>query len=84
MGCFRIIKLGGAEVRVGRWAGAARNLGYFFECEEEREKAAAVAKEFLPALRKEMEEKYLAEFNGEIYEVEFARRQHHGQFYIYI
>ncbi len=31
-----------------------------------------------------MEEKYLAEFNGEIYEVEFARRQHHGQFYIYI
>ena len=84
VGCFRINKLGGAEVRVGRWAGAARNLGYVFECEEEREKAVTVAKEFLPALRKKMEEKYLAEFNGEIYEVEFARRQHHGQFYIYI
>ena len=30
VGCFRINKLGGAEVRVGRWAGAARNLGYIF------------------------------------------------------
>jgi hypothetical protein len=84
VGCFRINKLGGAEVRVGRWAGAARNLGYIFESEEEREKAIAAAKELLPVLRKEMEKKYLAEFNGEIYEVEFVRRQHHGQFYIYI
>ncbi|MFQ5686398.1 MAG: hypothetical protein ACE5GV_07025 [Candidatus Scalindua sp.] len=31
-----------------------------------------------------MEKKYLAEFSGEIYEVKFVRRQHHGQFYIYI
>jgi hypothetical protein len=84
VGCFRINKLGGAEVRVGKWAGAARNLGYVFECEEEREKAVAAAKELLPVLRKEMEEKYLAEFSGEIYEVEFVRRQHHGQLYIYI
>jgi hypothetical protein len=84
VGCFRINKLGGAEVRVGRWAGAARNLGYVFESEEEREKAVASAKELLPSLRKEMEEKFLAEFGGEIYEVEFVRRQHHGQFYIYI
>jgi hypothetical protein len=84
VGCFRINKLGGAEVRVGKWAGAARNLGYVFECEEEREKAVAAAKELLPVLKKEMEEKYLAEFSGEIYEVEFVRRQHHGQFFIYI
>jgi hypothetical protein len=84
VGCFRINKLGGAEVRVGRWAGAARNLGYIFESEEEREKAIATAKEILPSLRKEMEQKYLSEFSGEVYEVEFVRRQHHGQFFIYI
>jgi len=84
VGCFRINKLGGAEVKVGKWAGAARNLGYVFESEEEREKAVTVAKELLPALRKEMEEKFLVEFSGKIYEVEFVRRQHHGQFYIYI
>jgi hypothetical protein len=84
VGGFRINKLGGAEVRVGKWAGAARNLGYILESEEEREKAVAVAKELLPVLRKEMEGKYLDEFSGEIYEVEFVRRQHHGQFYIYI
>jgi hypothetical protein len=30
VGCFRINKLGGAEVKVGKWAGAARNLGYIF------------------------------------------------------
>ena len=84
VGCFRINKLGGAEVKVGRWAGAARNLGYIFESEEEREKAIATAKEILPSLRTEMEEKYLSEFSGDIYEVEFVRRQHHGQFFIYI
>ncbi|NOR65513.1 MAG: hypothetical protein GQ468_05800 [Candidatus Scalindua sp.] len=84
VGCFRINKLGGAEVKVGKWAGAARNLGYVFESEEDREKAVTVAKASLPALRKEMEEKFLAEFSGEIYEVEFVRRQHHGQFFIYI
>lgn len=84
VGGFRINKLGGAEVKVGRWAGATRNLGYVFESEEEREKAVTVAKESLPGLRKAMEEKYLSEFSGEIYEVEFARRQHHGQFFIYI
>ncbi len=84
VGCFRINKLGGAEVKVGKWAGAARNLGYIFESEEDREKAVIVAKESLPVLRKEMEEKYLSEFSGEIYEVEFVRRQHHGQFFIYI
>jgi len=84
VGCFRINKLGGAEVRVGRWGGAARNLGYVFEKEEEREKAVAVVKEILPSLRREMEEKYLSEFSGEIYEVEFVRRQHHGQFFLYI
>jgi hypothetical protein len=83
-GCFRINKFGGAEVKVAKWAGAARNLSYVFESEEEREKAVALVKEILPALRKEMEEKYLAEFCGEIYEVEFVRRQHHGQFYLYI
>ncbi len=84
VGCFRVNKLGGAEVKVGKWAGAARNLGYVFDSEEEREKAVAVAKEILPVLRKEMEEKFLTEFAGEIYEVEFVRRQHHDQFFIYI
>ncbi|MDR4507287.1 MAG: hypothetical protein MRJ65_03450 [Candidatus Brocadiaceae bacterium] len=84
VGCYRINKLGGAEVKVGKWAGAARSLGYVFDDENEREKAVVAAKELLPSLKKEMEEKYLAEFNGEIYEVEFARRQHHGHFYMYL
>ncbi len=84
VGCFRINKLGGAEVRVGKWAGASRNLGYVFESENEREKAVSVAKKSIPTLRREMEEKYLSEFSGEIYEIEYVRRQHHGQFFIYI
>ncbi|GAX59429.1 hydroxymethylglutaryl-CoA reductase [Candidatus Scalindua japonica] len=84
VGCFRINKLGGAEVKIGKWAGAARNLGYIFASEEERDKAVSVVKTSLPSLRKEMEEKYLSEFRGEIYEVEFVRRQHHGQYFIYI
>ncbi len=83
VGCFRVNKLGGAEVKVGKWAGAARNLGYVFDSEEEREKAVTVAREFLPGLRVAMEEKFLTEFAGEIYEVEFVRRQHHGQFFMY-
>jgi len=84
VGCFRINKLGGADVRVSDWAGAARNLGYVFDSDEKREKAILGAKEILPGLRKAMEEKYLSEFRGEIYEVEFVRRQHHGHFYLYI
>ncbi len=84
VGCFRVNKFGGAEVKVGKWAGAARNLGYIFDSEEEREKAVSVAKEFLSVLRGEMEEKFLAEFSGEIYEVEFVRRQHHGQYFMYV
>jgi hypothetical protein len=84
VGCFRLNKIGGAEVKVGKWAGSARNLGYVFASDKEREKAVIATKEILPILRKEMEVKYLAEFSGEIYEVEFVRRQHHDQFYLYI
>ena len=84
VGCFRINKLGGAEVKVGKWAGAARNIGYIFSGEEEREKAIVLLNEILPALRKEMEEVYLPEFHGEIYEVDFVRRQHHDQYFLYI
>lgn len=84
VGCFRVNKFGGAEVKVSKWAGAARNLGYVFTNEEEREKAVIAAKGILPGLRSQMEEKFLAEFSGEIYEVEFVRRQHHGQYFLYI
>jgi hypothetical protein len=83
-GCFRINKFGGAEVKVANWAGAARNLSYVFKNQEEREKAIDIVKGILPTLKKEMETKYLTEFAGEIYEVEFVRRQHHDQFYLYI
>ena len=83
-GCYRINKFGGAEIKVAKWAGAARNLSYVFKSEEEREKAIKIVKELLPTLKKDMQKKYLAEFCGEIYEVEFVRRQHHGQFYLYI
>ena len=83
-GCFRINKFGGVEVKVSNWAGSARNLSYVFESEEEREKAVGIVKEIMPVLKAEMERKYLGEFCGEIYEVEFVRRQHHGQFYLYI
>ncbi|GJQ60233.1 MAG: hypothetical protein SCALA701_30340 [Candidatus Scalindua sp.] len=84
VGCFRVNKLGGAEVKVAKLAGASRNLGYVFHGEEERERAVQAAKEYLPTLRAEMEEKYLAEFSGEVYEVDFVRRQHHGQCYLSI
>jgi hypothetical protein len=65
-------------------AGAARNLSYVFESEEEREKAVIVVKDIQQTLKKEMEQQYLDEFRGEIYEIEFVRRQHHDQFYLYI
>lgn len=84
VGCFRVNKFGGAEVRMGKWAGAARNLGYVFASEEDREKAVDAAKDILPELKKDMAEKYLGELGGEVYEVEFARRQHHHQFYLYM
>jgi hypothetical protein len=83
-GCYRINRFGGAEVKVAKWAGSARNLGYVFDSEEEREKAVVIVKETLPYLKKEMEEKYLSEFSGEIYEVEIVRRQRHGLFFLYI
>jgi hypothetical protein len=38
----------------------------------------------LPGLKTEMEKKYLAEYRGEVYEVDFVRRQHHGQYYLHI
>jgi hypothetical protein len=83
-GCFRINKFGGAEIKVSNWAGAARNLAYVFESELEREKAITVVKEILPILKHEMEDTFLDEFSGKIYEIEFVRRQHHGQFYLYL
>ncbi len=82
VGCFRVNKLGGAEIKVGKWAGASRNLGYVFNSEEDREQAVQAVKEYLPTLRNEMEEKFLSEFSGEVYEVDFVRRQHHGQCFL--
>jgi hypothetical protein len=83
-GCYRINKFGGAEIKVSKWAGAARNLSYVFNSEEEMENAISAIKDILPVLKNEMEKKFLAEFSGKIYEIEFVRRQHHNQFYLYI
>jgi len=77
-GCLRLNKFGPVEVKVSDWAMAARNLAFVFDGEDEREKAKMRIKENLPDIIAQITRTHLSEWRGEVYEVDFLNKQHHG------
>jgi hypothetical protein len=65
-------------VKVSDWGIAARNLAFVFDSEAEREKAQALIKENLSNIIAQMTTNHLAEWNGEVYDVDFLFKQHHA------
>lgn len=78
VGCFKINQYGPVEVKVSDWGQAARNLAFVFDTEDEREKAQALIKENLADIIQQMTQAQLAEWSGEVFEVDFLHKQHHA------
>jgi hypothetical protein len=79
VGCFQLNKIGGPiEVKVAEHGRAVRNLAFVFDTEGERERAQALIKANLEQIIAEMKASFLDEFEGEVYEVDFLHKQHHG------
>ncbi len=78
VGCFKLNKYGPIEIKVSNWATAARNLSLVFDTEEEREKAKNLIKQKLPEIIPAITQYQLADWQGEVYEVDFLYKQHHG------
>ena len=78
VGCLRLNKYGPVEVKVSDWAGAARNLSFVFDREDEREKAKMLIKENLSDIIAQITRTHLSEWQGEVYDVDFLYKQHHG------
>ena len=57
---------------------AARNLAFVYDTEAERARAQELIKANLDKIISEMKASFLDEFEGEVYEVDFLNRQHHG------
>ncbi len=81
VGCFKLNKYGPVDVRVSDWGLAARNLTFVFNTEDERESAKNLIKENLTPIIQEITRAQLSEWNGEIYDVDFLYKQHHGDFF---
>ncbi len=77
VGCFQLNKYGPIEVQVASWAGAARNLAFVFDTDEERERAKGLIREHLPEIIEHITREFLDEYQGEVYDVDFAFKQHH-------
>lgn len=78
VGCFKLNKYGPIEVRASNWAIAARNLAFVFDTEAEREKAKKLIQEKLPEIIPAITQYQLADWQGEVYDVDFLYKQHHG------
>ncbi|MEA1924017.1 MAG: hypothetical protein U9N63_15365 [Pseudomonadota bacterium] len=78
VGCFQLNKFGPLEIKVSDWGRAARNLAFIFADEKERERARDLIKKQLPEITRQMQENFLDQFNGEVYDVDFLYKQHHG------
>ncbi len=78
VGCFKINKYGPVEVKVSDWGQAARNLAFVFDTEGEREKAQTLIKANLADIIDQMTQAQLAEWNGEVFDVDFLNKQHHA------
>ncbi len=78
VGCFKLNKYGPIEVKVSDWGIAARNLSFVFDTEPEREKARRLIKERLPEIIPQITRAHLSDWDGEIDNVDFLYKQHHG------
>ncbi|MCP4369198.1 MAG: hypothetical protein GY797_13950 [Deltaproteobacteria bacterium] len=82
-GCFKLNKYGPVEVKVSDWGRAARNLSFVFDTENERESAKNLIKKNLSQIIPKITRAQLSEWNGEIYDVDFLYKQHHGEYYLH-
>jgi len=78
VGCFQLNKYGPIEIKVSDWAAAARNLAFVFDSEDEREKARTLINENLSAIIPQITAAHLAEWGGEVFNVDFLYKQHHA------
>jgi hypothetical protein len=78
VGCFQLNKYGPIEIKVADWGRAARNLAFVFDTESEREKARKLIRNHLERIIRLMTENFLKPFAGEVYNVDFLDKQHHG------
>jgi len=78
VGCFQLNKYGPIEIKVSDWAVAARNLAFVFDTEDEREKAKNLITEKLPEIIPQITEAQLAQWDGEVFNVDFLYKQHHA------
>lgn len=78
VGCFKLNKYGPIEVQVSDWGIAARNLSFVFDTEGDREKAKKIIQKKLPDILPKITRDHLSEWGGEIVDVDFLYKQHHG------
>lgn len=78
VGCFKLNKYGPIEIKASDWAVAARNLSFVFDTESEREKAKLLIKEKLPQIIPQITQRHLADWDGQVFDVDFLYKQHHG------
>jgi hypothetical protein len=78
VGCFQLNKYGPVEVKVSDWAGAERNLAFVFDTDAERERAKNLIRDQLPEIISQITQAHLAAWHGEVYDVDFVTKQHHG------
>ncbi len=77
VGCFQLNRYGPIEVTVSEWSVAARNLAFVFDSEEQRERAKGLIREHLPEILPAITQAQLANWGGEVFDVEFVYKQHH-------
>ncbi len=78
VGCFQLNRYGPVEVKVAEWAGATRNLAFVFATDDERERARRLIRDHLPEIIPQITQAHLAAWQGEVYDVDFVNKQHHG------
>ena len=83
VGCFKLNKYGPIEVRVSEWGLAARNLSFVFDSEQEREQAKTIIQKHLPEIVPVITREELSPWGGEIYDVDFLYKQHHGDRFLH-
>ncbi len=83
VGCFVLNKYGPMEVKVADWATATRNLAFVFDTGEARERAKNLIKSHLADFLPKITKAHLSEWNGEVYEVDFLYKQHHGDYILH-
>lgn len=78
VGCFKLNKYGPVEIKVSDWGLAARNLSFVFDSETVRAKARELIQQKLPDIIPRITAEHLYDWNGEVDQVDFLYKQHHG------